>query len=769
MSLLNLFYGNSSEMRKLNKLNKELTEENSNLKEKINSLEISEKTLKKEDAEQKEKINNLGNQIKSLNNQIINKENIIENSKSKIKSLNEEIEKLKKENSKKKLNIEDLNTEISKFKNDINTAEYKCEQLKKKLESSELQNMNKELVKKNFELESNLNIIKKENEDNKFQINLLNKKYSDINLINKNQNDKIKIIEKEILMERDKYNKIYKEKEDIILEKDKFKRELFNYQDINKKTKAKLELLEKNSEDYMKSSEKIKDLNNELSNLKNDLIEKQKQITILEKIKDERRMDLKYDKEEFSAEKFYDIIIDINSLKGIKKGWEIKWGNENAKNYESLINNKSLRIGVLGNQNKGKSFILQKFSGKELPKGTNVKTKGLSLLYPKQNEIKNILLLDSAGFETPLLNEEEEANEINSLEKISEIAKDKINTELFLQKLIINFSDVLLIVLGQLTFSDQKLLNRITKHLLKNLNQNKREKIPKIFVIHNLQSFVEEYQVNDYIRDTLFRSTTFKIKETQRIQFTDKKTSEGKTTLFYNERINGLEIIHLLMANDYSPAGEIFNGNTINFLRDICSTISDRESMDIIEETKKSFVKFSEEVFEYNTTNQEGKEKIEIKSLSVEDLIFNENENKIKLNKEFNIKFKQLYVDELGISNFRHNGCNPKYCYYRAKENDQYYLFVKVELPGKYQNLKGICKTEQDYTVFRMYGEKMKDEMSEDISDLHDGREYGNFIITLPLNSSEIHYLKTKAIVSEKSENGIVTFKFLILDEENEE
>jgi GTPase Era involved in 16S rRNA processing len=53
-----------------------------------------------------------------------------------------------------------------------------------------------------------------------------------------------------------------------------------------------------------------------------------------------------------------------------------------------------LRVGVIGNGNKGKSFILQKFSGNELAK----------ILYPKNGKMNNIIFMDTAGFETPLLN-----------------------------------------------------------------------------------------------------------------------------------------------------------------------------------------------------------------------------------------------------------------------------------------------------------------------------------------------------------------------------
>ena len=71
----------------------------------------------------------------------------------------------------------------------------------------------------------------------------------------------------------------------------------------------------------------------------------------------ENKEELKY-YEDKNIEKYYDIVININSLKGIKNGWDIKWTDENSKNYENLKNNDYLRVGVIGNGNKGKSFIL---------------------------------------------------------------------------------------------------------------------------------------------------------------------------------------------------------------------------------------------------------------------------------------------------------------------------------------------------------------------------------------------------------------------------
>ena len=64
---------------------------------------------------------------------------------------------------------------------------------------------------------------------------------------------------------------------------------------------------------------------------------------------------------------FYDIIVDIKSIKDISKGWEIKLSEKAKTEYENLKKKKVIRIGVIGNSNKGKSFLLSKISKINLP------------------------------------------------------------------------------------------------------------------------------------------------------------------------------------------------------------------------------------------------------------------------------------------------------------------------------------------------------------------------------------------------------------------
>jgi hypothetical protein len=59
---------------------------------------------------------------------------------------------------------------------------------------------------------------------------------------------------------------------------------------------------------------------------------------------------------------FYDVVIDIKSIKDITKGWEVKMNERGRQNYEKFKKEDVIKIGVIGNANKGKSFLLSKIS-----------------------------------------------------------------------------------------------------------------------------------------------------------------------------------------------------------------------------------------------------------------------------------------------------------------------------------------------------------------------------------------------------------------------
>ena len=242
-------------------------------------------------------------------------------------------------------------------------------------------------------------------------------------------------------------------------------------------------------------------------------------------------------------EDFYDVIINIKSIKDIIKGWPIKSTEKGKKQYLEKKNEPVLKVGVIGNEDKGKSYLLSRISKIDLPSGVSISTEGLSIKYPELEEYKNrkIALLDSAGLETPVITDKFE----NNGELFREKSKEKLITEMFLQNYILNVSDILIIVVGKFTYSEQKLLSKI-KTEIKMANINK-----PLFIIHNLLTFTSKEQVENHINDYLLKSATFELEEGHKIT-TNKVIQNG---VYYYEKNTARTIYHLIYANEGSEAG----------------------------------------------------------------------------------------------------------------------------------------------------------------------------------------------------------------------
>ena len=362
---------------------------------------------------------------------------------------------------------------------------------------------------------------------------------------------------------------------------------------------------------------------------------------------------------------FYDVIINIKSIKSIKDGWKIKMSKRAEENYKSFQEDKVIKIGVIGNSNKGKSFILSKISKIELPSGTSIRTEGLSIKYPDIEGLyknRKIVLLDSACLETPVLKEEIKNNEennntrnesINSAEEKDDIEKksekelfkeksrEKLMTELFLQNYIINNSDILIMVVGILTYSEQKLLNRIRTEIQKcKINKT-------LFVIHNLITFTSIEQVNEYINTTLLKSASFKLEKREKIS-TD---INNKEEIYFYEKDTDPKIFHFLFANEGSEAGNYYNKFTIEHLENEFQRVTDIKPFDVIETVKERFIEMSKEILEKNE-----------EPLNKNDFDNSDN-NIIKLKDSYDVRLKKFLIDELGFSNLKANGFEPTYNY----------------------------------------------------------------------------------------------------------
>ena len=500
----------------------------------------------------------------------------------------------------------------------------------------------------------------------------------------------------------------------------------------------------------------LNDKNNKLKNFlekkEYNIQETTKEIQIENKISGDFKIDKDgriktYEKSgEIKSTDFYDVIVCINSIKEITKGWEVKMSNRALDKYEEFKKGNVVKIGVIGNANKGKSFLLSKISGIKLPIGTSIRTEGLSIKYPQIDVYsnRNIALLDSAGLETPVLKGEEKILEENNIEEektnsitsekelFKEKSRDKIITELFLQNYIINYSDILIIVVGVLTYSEQKLLNKIKSEI-------KKAKLNKtLYVIHNLKTYTTIKQVEDYIKDILLKNATFDLQKQQKIS---TKINDNKGEIYY-EKNSDISSYHLIFANEDSEAGDYYNKYTLEFIEDTYKFLKDFGPFDVIETVKHRFKQLSKDIIEKpeKELQFDNSDNLDIKS--------------IKLYQPENIILKLCSIDELGFSNFKSNGFEPNYNYYI--KDDQ--IIVRVEAPGN-STIESSLKHIGEYTTIILKGSKSKDKEPEELEqNIFNSREIGTFSLDIPLKTEE--YLIKNELPKIEKKNGIFILSF---------
>ena len=711
-------------------------------------------------------------------------------------------DKKKEINGNEKLN-KYLDYYSTKFSLYLPNEECKCNQYVKNLYNKSKITIINELIK--IDEEKNSYKKKLDSLKNDYTINnYLTLKEELQNLENRNlekENEKVDINDKIKEFYTKKQNYKYKENklieniselneqlEKLNKEEQNFKDKRNQLEDEIEKLNKQIKIKKKNIKDFkdkeIKLNEEIEDLKKQIDKLnKQETFSKTKEVQLnetKEKLYNEKSLfqlthnQLKIDTEtgniignekpennNKSFTKFYDVIIDIKSIKDINKGWPIKMNQKGEENYKKYKDEqKIIKIGVIGNSNKGKSFLLSKISKFKLPSGYSIKTEGLSIKYPELKEYINrkIVLLDSAGLETPVLNEEssntkndvnkndnqkDNLTENNNKEKdyFREKSREKLITELFLQNYIINNSDILIIVIGILTYSEQKLLNKIKTEIIKTKKKSKNNiDKPLILIIHNLMTYTLVEQVEEYIRDILLQCSTFTLVAGHKTS-TSKENIKGK---YFYEESNELKIFHLIYANEGSEAGNYYNGFTLNYIEQSYQNITNLTSFDVMKTIKERFYLISPDIIE----KTEDKSKIEFEE---------ENNKLIKLKSPSDVTLKKCFIDELGFSNLKANGFEPTYNYY-IKDNQ--YLMLKIESPGN-SEINAIYQEEQGYKFIKINGKKKRDKEPKDLdgNNANNTREFGDFFLNIPLKlDPEILIQNTKPKIEEKK--GVIFIQF---------
>ncbi len=327
----------------------------------------------------------------------------------------------------------------------------------------------------------------------------------------------------------------------------------------------------------------------------------------------------------------YDVVLELNSLSKLKDGFPIIYNTEKGKQkVDELKKKDGIAITAIGNSNQGKSFILSRISEIVIPSSHSVNTKGLSIIFPdnlsKNDSNKRYIILDTEGYKNAITISEEDREviyglkELEKIEKIEETSRDKQMTENFLQGFALDSAQVVIAVVGQLTFQDQKFLNRI-KDVCKNKN---------LFIVHNLMFLEKIEDVKNHIKDVILSSLFFNLVNHDMIVFSksgktekknendenEQKKKEEKDTenrIIYVESNNSgkkeTHIIHLILAKEGTQAGDYYNKSTISYLRENVMAIPKQQKFDVFEKFKKYLYNCSSEYFDFSSLNTNESEK----------------------------------------------------------------------------------------------------------------------------------------------------------------
>lgn len=462
----------------------------------------------------------------------------------------------------------------------------------------------------------------------------------------------------------------------------------------------------------------------------------------------------------------YDVEININSILEIKKGWDITFSAEGKKKFEEAKKLPIKIFSVIGNKNRGKSYVLSKISGKNLPRGFNVTTKGISLSFP---DFGDIAVLDSAGLESPLLESDseqyrlkpideknstfyEESKELkriikekkeskcslkelkmlendfftkkinfyksipNKDEQIESLTNERKITDFFLQRFIIENANIILLVVEKLSIEDQFFLNKITK-----LIKDRKIFLQKIIVIHNIKKMKKKKDVQDYIENTLKKSLTFSLYEEKK-QVLDSQTEYNE--FVYTEQDNSNSsiepIIHVIMAQEGSEAGDYYNNAAIEFIKRQGESFRNIKEFDLEDRLRKFFCNVSETILKFDDDN----EKINPKNIKFEIDQENKDKGKIVLDYQKNISL-EVFCGDIISETFGEGKFCPEY-FIETSENE---IKVYLDCPGNTKLTNVEIKYVHTYVYLIIKGKREKNNNIKTM-----GRKFGSGEFELKIN-----------------------------------
>lgn len=406
----------------------------------------------------------------------------------------------------------------------------------------------------------------------------------------------------------------------------------------------------------------------------------------------------------------YDAVFSCESLDKLKyQGWHYSVSLKFKKRFEKPMldeddkKDEELKICplcMLGDSNKGKTFILSLLTDNQLKSGDDFKTIGISCKLSdfvasanSKNKKEKFLLFDSAGRSEPLLIEPEEKKKLNDDELKTRVELNnrdlKISGEFMKNFLIIN-SKIIIVVVNQLSLSEQLFLYELKSE----------RHYEELFIIHNLYNFKTREDIEGYINNTIINSIYFDISKDYFQIIKKEEIQKGRPYYFKEEQSKGNDkalIAHLILGDWETkiPWIQHFNKKTISFLKNrmqLCLA--------------KDYFQF-EKLLEKELLNQNQiPDKSELKKERNENNNSGYDEEGILKLKEEKLSVSRRNDTGVGVfidTEFSVMKYTPTYIYNREENN----FVIEIECAGIYDNNISItAKTQQGKVYFTAKGKK---------------------------------------------------------------
>ncbi len=297
---------------------------------------------------------------------------------------------------------------------------------------------------------------------------------------------------------------------------------------------------------------------------------------------------------------------------------------------------KNILVSVLGLKSSGKTFLLNNLNEKIFFDQTDnnlFEEKGLNIRYAKSAE-SNIIYMECPCYDgfynEPELNETIE-----------------INNKFFVN-FCLKYSQLIILVVNELTIEDFYMINLIK--LQCSTNQ-------KIIVIHNLIHFLEDNEIENYVKnffinnkkDSILIQNTFK---KAGMFFTDDQNKFYFEENFINPSDNNKEIniIHLVLANYENDENLYYKyTSSLEFIGVIIKECSKSAETFKVKDKLLEFLKENKKFYNFEINNKN-------------EIIYEEKKNKIN-------KIKDIHLNEK---------ISPNFCYYIDKERNKFIVEIET-------------------------------------------------------------------------------------------